>query len=108
MTCSQSSAAIERFKQNRIAATIPTPLATYLHIYAQATTACYIDYMEGAKILAKYLAPIDIKETTSVVPDILSSYELHELAKALIPHTTIPCDIYQIENAIYEYLTKPR
>lgn len=100
--------ALEQFKQSRIAATIPTPLSTFLYIYAHAHHECYINYMEGAKALAKYLAPIAIEETDIIVPDILSSYDLHQVAVALIPHTTIPLSIYQIENAIYEHLTQLR
>lgn len=99
---------LERFKQARIAATIPTPLATFLCIYTHAHHECYINYIEGAKALARYLAPIDIQIVNSAIPDMLASYELQELAKVLKPHTTIPLSINQIENAVYEYLTKSR
>ena len=101
---------LEKFKQDRAALAIPTPLATYLYIYTHASYECYINHMEGAKALAKYLAPIDIdiQIIVSAMPDILCSYELVSLAKVLKPHTTIPLSANQIENAIYEHLTKPR
>ena len=103
---------LEKFKQNRAALAIPTPLATYLYIYTHASYDSYINYMEGAKALAKYLAPIYIGNLVYdfVIPDMLASYELMELAKVLQPHTTAPHNIntIQIENAIYEHLTKSR
>ncbi len=95
---------------NLKASFVPTPLATYLYIYSYASLECYINYMEGAIALAKYLAPIDIQAGNFAVPDILASYELMELASILKPHTV---DHYlittpQIENAIYEHLTQSR
>ena len=104
----QSLAVIEKFKQDRTAATIPTSLATYLYIYTHSFSECYTNYMEGANALAKYLAPIDIKIVSYPVPDILCSYELTELARVLRPQATIPLSTIQIENAIYEHLTKSR
>jgi len=104
----QSLAVIEKFKQDRVADTIPTSLATYLYIYSHSFSESYVNYMEGAKALAKYLAPIDIQIVVSAMPDILCSYELVSLAKVLKPHTTIPLSANQIENAIYEYFTKSR
>lgn len=104
----QSLAVIKRFKQDRVADITPTPLATYLYIYNYAQYECYIDYMKGAKALAKYLAPIDIKGIDIIIPDLLVSYDLQEIAKLLQPHTVIPLKIYQIENAIYEQLTQSR
>ncbi len=112
-------ATIERFKQQHVAATIPTSLATFLYIYTHASHECYIDYMAGARVLASYLAPIDLCMDTHldmdrvslIIPDLLVSYELMELAKVLQPHTTAPHNIstHQIEYAIYEYLiTKSR
>jgi hypothetical protein len=103
-----SLAIIEKFKQDRIAASTPTSLDTYLYIYNYARIECYISYMAGAKALARYLAPIDIKEIHATVPDMLVSYELTELAKVLQPHMLTHHNTIQIENAIYEYLTKSR
>jgi len=105
---SHSGIILERFKQSRIADTVPTPLATYLYIYTNCDYEAYLNYMEGAIALAKYLAPIDIQIVTAIVPDMLASYELTELARVLKPHITIPLSTIQIENAIYEYLTKSR
>ena len=106
---------LKKFKQERIAIaadTIPTPLATYMHIYISACNSCYMNYMLGARMLARYLAPIDIPAptiATSAIPDMLVSYELQEIAKILKQHSVIPLSTNQIESAIYEYLiTKSR
>lgn len=63
----------------------PTPLWAFIKIYEKASHTCYINYMEGAKLLAKYLAPIETPELDEsyIVPDLLSSYETQELAKIL-------------------------
>ena len=101
---------LERFKQSHIANTTPTPLACYLYIYNHSFSECYVNYMEGAKILAKYLAPIDIPIATTTIPNIFVSYELVELARVLLPHTDTPryINTSQIERAIYEHLTQSR
>jgi len=95
---------MERFRQSRL----PTSLATFLYIYNYASHDCYINFMEGAKALAKYLAPIKVVGIDITIPDILMSYDLQQIAIVLKPHTTIPLSTNQIENAIYEYLTQPR
>ena len=89
---------------------VPTPLATFLYIYTHASYECYVDYMAGAKLLASYLSPIDIRDAPVRLPDVLASYELTELARALVPYTTIPHtnNLTQIENAIYAYFTQLR
>ena len=86
----------------------PTPLATFLYIYNHASHEVYINYMEGARALAEFLAPIDVARIDITIPDILVSYDLQQIAIVLKPHTTIPLNAYQIENAIYEYLTQSR
>lgn len=65
----------------------PTPLATFLLIYTKANDECYVDYMEGAKRLIKYLAPIEIDDyySDAKIPGLLSGYESYELAKLLTP-----------------------
>ena len=71
--------------------TSPTPLATLLYIYNHARYDCYIDYMEGAKALIKYLSPIEMPNTFPKyfpVPSLLLNYELTELAKLLSPPLT--------------------
>ena len=110
---SPAEAAIKVFKDSYRARLTPTPLSTFLHIYTHAETECYINYMEGAKALAKYLAPIEVTtgawiDTSFKMPDLLASYDLYELAKILKPHLTTLLLPYQIENAIYEQLTQPR
>lgn len=99
---------LEQFKRGLIASFVPTPLATFLYIYVHASHECYTDYMAGAKLLVKYLAPINIEKINTEIPDMLVSYDLQQIAKVLQPYTTIPLDTYQIENAIYEQLTQSR
>ena len=101
---SASAASIAAFKLLRV----PTPLASYIYIYQHAEHLCYIEYMDGASALAKYLAPIDIVPGTTTVPRLLRTYDLWQLAKALQPHTSNPLSLNQIEDAIYEYLTQSR
>ena len=97
-----SSEAIAAFKLSRS----PTPLATYMYLYEKAQRQCYIDYMEGAELLAAYLRPINIPMTHYAIPRMLRSYELNELAKILIRYSsnTLPVTYQQAEDAIYEYL----
>ena len=56
----------------------PTPLWVFLHLYNKASHECYISYMEGAKLLADYLAPIEIPiyfKDRPQLPDVLCSYK---------------------------------
>jgi hypothetical protein len=102
---SSDLSAIAAFKQLRQ----PTPLASYLHIYQASYPLCYTDYMQGAAALAAYLAPIEIHTPIHTIPRMLRNYELHQLAKTLRNHTSIPLSYQQIEDAIYEYyLQLPR
>ncbi|PHQ81753.1 MAG: hypothetical protein COB66_01390 [Coxiella sp. (in: Bacteria)] len=65
----------------------PTPLATFLLIYTKAEKECYIDYMEGARRLVKFLSPISIPcyPESYRVPALLSGYSTYEVAKILLP-----------------------
>lgn len=91
-------------------ATNTTSLHTYLSIYDKATTLsgkseCYLNYMEGARVLADWLAPIEFPpiEEVGTVPDILRTYELCQLAKILSrPDITTSF----AEDAIYTALVK--
>lgn len=63
------------------------PLWSLLLIYEKAGNACGTDYMQGFKILAKWLNPIHtptlIGEITSYESDILLSYETNQIAAIL-------------------------
>lgn len=71
----------------------PTPLWVYLYIYTRASGICYMNYMEGAKLLYKYLSPIElpidkfaaIEDEHCPVPTLLSGYDSWELAKIIDP-----------------------
>jgi len=77
-----------------------TPLATFLHIYNSAWRECYTDYMEGAKVLASFLAPIEIPNTKSAYtpPTMVCGYEMTELAKHLTGYR-INKDLGAVRNA---------
>ena len=62
-----------------------TPLATYLTLYRKSREASYINYMEGAKLLAKWLEPIELPEHIPALPPstLLGSYEFTALATIL-------------------------
>lgn len=90
-------------------ASIPTPLATFLYIYSLATYECYIDYMHGAKALAKFLAPIEIPAPRYDIrkyPNLLCSYTTNELSKIIASYATekIPSAVVSqiIIQATYE------
>lgn len=73
----------------------PTPLATYLVIYNKSGEG-YTNYMQGAKALATYLAPIDIPDVSNIpegrlpkyIPDLINSYALDRLVRVLLPPET--------------------
>lgn len=61
-----------------------TPLWVFLHLYNKARSECYVDRMEGAKILYEWLSPLDIPEYPTVrhaPSSFIIGYELTELAK---------------------------
>lgn len=72
-----------------------TPLSTYLEIYNKASSyegSCYTNYMEGAKILYKYLSPIEIPVIDdsllpTYIPAIFHKYEIQQIASILAPRS---------------------
>jgi len=72
-----------------------TPLKYFLYIYTQANSECYRDYMQGAKALYKFLAPVEFPDFTAIdenynVPRILQTYEMQEIAKILATQFLVP------------------
>lgn len=68
-----------------------TPLATYLAIYNKSSYECYTSYMEGARVLYKWLSPIDIPEIPEdklpkQIPGLFNTYAIQQLAKILAPN----------------------
>ena len=69
----------------------PTPLWVYLEIVNKANTECYINYMQGARDLFNWLAPIDFQlalypealDPAVKTPELLGSYYMNELVKIL-------------------------
>jgi hypothetical protein len=85
------------------AAQIPVPLYVFITIYNKATRDCYINYMEGAKILHDWLTdkgkiplelPADTPETR--VPRLLKGYEMQQVINIINPDK-----YHRIERAIY-------
>jgi hypothetical protein len=102
-TNTNTGSALEEFRLMRT----PTPLAALLHLYKGANHECYINYMEGAKRLAAWLAPIEVTLATRTIPTMLRTYELNALAKVLLPYTSNTSNtVYQLEDAIYVQLIK--
>ena len=70
----------------------PTPLWVFLYIYNSANSECYINYMDGAEKLVRYLSPIEMPVlplTSLPLPRIVLGYELTALAQLLSPTLTI-------------------
>jgi len=77
--------------------TSATCVKTILIIYTKARHECYIDYMEGIKLLLNYLKPIEVPEhilnkanlidSSAHLPTYLINYETTELAKLLTNYT---------------------
>ena len=71
----------------------PFPLATFLTIYNKASYECYIEYMQGARLLHSWLTsdgkiplhlpPPPASLRAGLIPDILISYPLMELVKII-------------------------
>lgn len=81
------------------------PLITYLTLYAKSRRASYINYMEGAKALYFWLAPLEIiLPKVYSYPDLLRSYESKELAKIIAPD--VEDNIAKAEDAIILTLTQ--
>ena len=76
------------------------PLTAYLTIYQKARRECYVDYMEGARLLKEWIGPLAFRTVSSItVPHMLRNYELYELAKIIRPTS------YQEgEDSIYAFL----
>ena len=90
-----------------------TPLATYLLLYSLANKECYIDYMEGARLLKSWLGEIAIPVDTYPeilnpnfkVPSLLSGYESQELA-TIISGETFGREHTVAANAIYFVMSR--
>ena len=79
-------------------ATTSSPLSLYLAIYSKANHECYINYMEGAKLLLNWLAPAGtpldyqvelypaIEDTSYKVPRLMRGYETGEICSLLEPY----------------------
>ena len=105
--------ALDRIKANRLAVNTPSPLSLFLSIYSKAEHECYINYMEGAKILAAWLGnitlPVDtypeILNPNFSVPSLLYGYESQQLA-AIISGDSYGKKYIQTHNAIYFVMSR--
>ena len=87
---------------------VPTPLWVPLYIYSKATKECYIEYMEGFKLLIDWLGEIEYPELSSLdkkfsIPSIFRTYDLQEIAKILSKRSRIK--VHYIEQHVYIAMT---
>lgn len=69
----------------------PSPLSLYLSLYNKAAKECYIDNMQGARLLKNWLGKIEypiekypqILASDFSIPHLLESYEMQQLAMIL-------------------------
>jgi len=82
---SEPTSALAAYRERLEVAKIATPLWVYLYIYEKANHACYTPHMQGAKMLATFLSPIEapVFPDTCKVPIMLGNYETQELEKIL-------------------------
>ena len=62
------------------------PMRALLMIYEKANYQCYIDYMEGFKLLSAWLSPIAYPSSINIdyyKSNIMYGYEVQEIAKIL-------------------------
>ena len=81
--------------ESPIQQTNPTPLTTLLWLYENARYAdVYCNYMEGFRLLVKWLSPIEIPpfKGSYKIPRLHGSYELNAIAEILNIH---PAHLYQ-------------
>jgi hypothetical protein len=70
----------------------PFPFASFLLIYTKSREHCYVEYMEGAKILLDWLGTIEYPDyavsLAPTIPDLLRGYESDQLCKILVGNPT--------------------
>jgi hypothetical protein len=83
----------------------PTSLEDFVRLYNKAGRLGYVDYMEGAEVLYKFLSPViipsDIIFTSSNIPAIFHGYELIRLAQIVSGETYGAAHDYAHECIIY-------
>ena len=88
----------------------PNPMRRFLHIYNNAWKDCYPNYLEGAKLLHKFLAPVQIPKN---IPDytgtlLTRNYELNELAKVMSGKGYGPMNKHILNALIYTEIERCR
>ena len=95
----------------------PTSLETYVRIYNKCNSltsqglegSCYVNYMEGAKLLHTYLSPIvvptDVVFNSVLRPDLISGYAVSEVAN-IISGKTYGSEHNYIHNLVVYYTAK--
>lgn len=98
-------------------ATNSTPLEVYVRLYNKCSTltsqglegSCFVNYMEGAKLLYKWLSPIEINRSivfkASRTPDLMSSYSVGALA-SVISGEAYGKEYRYIHNLVVYYTAK--
>tara|TARA_R110000796_G_scaffold72587_2_gene163926 strand:+ start:3229 stop:3606 length:378 start_codon:yes stop_codon:yes gene_type:complete len=87
----------------------PISLEEYVRIYNKAGNLGYVDYMEGAKALYKFLSPVciphDIIFNQSNAPAIFHGYELIRLAE-IVSGQTFGAAYNYVHKCIIYYTAK--
>lgn len=81
----------ERNASTKSKAANSTPLSAYVIIYSKASSECYVDYMEGAKLLWDWLSPIEVPEeevdnSKMKLYNLINTYEVQKLAYHVVPN----------------------
>lgn len=59
------------------------PLWALLYIYEKSHRQCYIDYMQGFKLLVNWLTPIAWHHTDTKYPFLIGGYDAQQIANIL-------------------------
>lgn len=75
----------------------PTPFSIFLSIYNKAGHDCFINYMEGAKAVYKWLSPIDIPDIPNHllpknIPGIVCNYTVEKISHLFYPLSLVQKD----------------
>lgn len=97
------STRLEELKKRFAEQRKPFPLSHLLYLYEISRSQdTYINYMEGFRLLAEWLAPIELPSSHSTIYKLQNSYELQQIAVILNTHPGIIQNGYQTTTAILQ------
>lgn len=74
------------------------PIETFVSLYICQHRALYINYMQGAKLLAAWLGPMGLPPATADIPEYpleLGNYSIQQLIAVLSPNAMRDAKIYK-------------